>query len=125
MKVSKAGIAAGVLVIILVALVVFFALPKTQAGVSDSFAQCLTTAGAKMYGAYWCPHCNSQKAMFGASWQYVDYIECATPGTNEQNAVCAQAGITGYPTWVFADNSRIAGEATFAELSAKTGCSPA
>ena len=32
----------------------------------DSFAQCLATKQAKMYGLYWCPHCVEQKEMFGA-----------------------------------------------------------
>ena len=29
-----------------------------------------------MYGAYWCPHCQAQKKVFGESFQYVPYVEC-------------------------------------------------
>ncbi|MCX6753767.1 MAG: hypothetical protein NTV03_01795 [Candidatus Nomurabacteria bacterium] len=28
----------------------------------DGFAQCLKTGGAEFYGAFWCPHCQEQKA---------------------------------------------------------------
>src|SRR3989344_3569664 len=38
-------------------------------GKYDPFAQCLTDNGAKMFGAYWCPHCSDQKKMFGSSWK--------------------------------------------------------
>ena len=42
----------------------------------DTFAQCLTDKGVTMYGSVNCPHCLSQKAMFGESFQYVTYVEC-------------------------------------------------
>jgi len=89
-------------------------------GKYDSFAKCLTDSGVKMYGAYWCSHCKSQKAMFGASFQFVDYIECAQG--NSQSPVCTAAGIKGYPTWEFKDGSRQAGELSFERLSEKSGC---
>src|SRR2546430_1164979 len=41
----------------------------------DSFAQCLTSKGTKMYGAWWCPHCKDQKESFGFALQYVNYVE--------------------------------------------------
>src|SRR5437660_12681193 len=47
----------------------------------DAFAKCLATKQAKMYGLYWCPHCLDQKAMFGKSFQYVPYAECAIKGS--------------------------------------------
>lgn len=72
-----------------------------------------------MYGAYWCPHCNNQKELFGASWKYVDYVECATP---EGEKTCATAGVKLFPTWVFGDGTRTEGEMSAAQLAAKTGC---
>src|ERR1700745_4165984 len=44
----------------------------------DPFAECLATRNARMYGLYWCPHCADQKREFGASFQYVPYVECAS-----------------------------------------------
>ena len=41
----------------------------------DSFAKCIASKNAKMYGLYWCPHCGDQKREFGASFRYVPYVE--------------------------------------------------
>lgn len=87
----------------------------------DSFAQCLTDAGAKFYGAYWCPHCQNQKRMFENS-KNLPYIECSTPNGQAQTQICIDAGITGYPTWEFADGSRLDGEQELATLAEKTSC---
>lgn len=62
-------------------------------------AQHLRQIGAKMYGAYWCGHCQSQKELFGQAFNQIRYIECDPRGRNPQPQLCAQAGIEGYPTW--------------------------
>jgi len=92
-------------------------------GKYDEFAKCLTNKSVKMYGAYWCGHCNNQKTEFGSSWQYMTYVECAVQGQPDvQTDACREANITGYPTWELPDGTRIEGEMAFAELSDKTGC---
>ncbi|QQR65205.1 hypothetical protein IPH92_01310 [Candidatus Kaiserbacteria bacterium] len=97
--------------------------PVTAEAVSiyDSFAQCITDAGAKFYGTYWCPHCKDQKALFKNS-KKLPYIECSTPNGQGQLPVCTDAKITGYPTWVFTDGSRLSGQQTFETLAEKTNC---
>src|SRR5216684_102809 len=75
----------------------------------DDFAQCLKAKGARMYGAWWCPHCAEQKEMFGFAFQYVNYTECSPEGLKTMNDLCKQAGIKGYPTWQFSDGSRTEG----------------
>jgi hypothetical protein len=87
----------------------------------DDFAQCLSDAGARFYGAYWCPHCQNQKKLFDNSPK-IPYIECSTPNGKGQLQVCADAGVTGYPSWVFADGSRLNGEVPLETLSEKTSC---
>ena len=87
----------------------------------DTFAQCLSDAGVKFYGTFWCPHCVAQKKIFNNS-KMLPYVECSTPNGQAQTKVCADAGITSYPTWVFSDGSRLDGEQTFATLAEKTGC---
>jgi len=60
----------------------------------------LTATGAKMYGAYWCPHCAVQKEYFGGAASRIPYVECDPEGINSQSALCDETGITAYPTWV-------------------------
>jgi hypothetical protein len=88
----------------------------------DNFAQCLSSKGAKMYGAWWCPHCADQKQLFGHAFQYVNYIECSPPGERTWSDACRQAAVKHYPTWQFSDGSRIEGTQTLAALAQKTGC---
>jgi hypothetical protein len=61
----------------------------------DAFAKCLTEKGATMYGAEWCPHCKEQKAVFGNSFKYINYVECP-----DNTQLCLDKGIQGYPTWI-------------------------
>ncbi|GIU68879.1 MAG: hypothetical protein KatS3mg002_0115 [Candidatus Woesearchaeota archaeon] len=88
----------------------------------DDFAKCLTEKGAKMYGAYWCPHCNNQKEMFGDSVKYITYVECAVEGQPQvQTPECIAERIAGYPTWII-NGERYPGEQTLQTLSKLTGC---
>lgn len=82
----------------------------------DRFAKCLTSKGAKMYGADWCGHCKNQKEMFGDSFQYIDYVECT-----EETEACKAAGISGYPTWII-NGMKYPGEKTLEELASLSGC---
>ena len=88
----------------------------------DAFAKCLTAKQAKMYGAFWCPHCEEQKEMFGSSFQYAPYIECGIKGEKGIEPVCTQAGIKRFPTWIFADGTRVEGEHELQFLGDQTGC---
>lgn len=96
---------------------------KSVAGPSkyDEFAQCLSAKGAKFYGAFWCPHCQAQKKAFGNAKQYLPYVECSKPDKT-QTQVCIDNGIQSYPTWIFADGSKLSGEVELATLAEKTSC---
>lgn len=90
----------------------------------DSFARCLASKNAKMYGLYWCPHCADQKRDFGASFHYVPYIECASPDNpHELTATCKAAGVKLFPSWQFGSDPPKEGVLTLEALSQKTGCS--
>lgn len=93
-----------------------------ESGKYDEFAQCLSEKGAKFYGAFWCPHCQAQKKLFGTSVKLLPYIECSTADGNGQTQICIDNDITGYPTWEFADGSRLSGEIPLETLAEKTGC---
>jgi len=110
-----------VAVIIVAGVFAFSSFGSSSDGNYDNFAMCLTDAGAKMYGAFWCPHCDSQKKEFGASFEHVNYIECSNPDKS-QNAECNAAGIESYPTWEFANGQRVNGVIGLNQLGALTGC---
>lgn len=93
-----------------------------EEGKYEVFAECLTEQGVKMYGAYWCSHCNNQKELFGESWHHVTYVECSLPNKAGQTKVCQEAGIKAYPTWEFGDGTRSEGELSLRQLSQRSGC---
>lgn len=95
---------------------------KTLPGKYDSLAQCLGEKGAKFYGAFWCPHCQAQKKMFGNSEKLLPYVECSLPDGKTQTQECIDKQVQQYPTWEFADGSRLTGEQQPAALAEKTGC---
>ncbi len=110
--------AAAVVVILLIVVA------NRDAGLSryESFAQCITDNGAKMWGAWWCPHCSKQKALFEGAFDKINYVECSAPGTRTMTQQCKEDGIKGFPTWQFADGSRVSGEQSLETLAEKTGC---
>ena len=122
---KRLWITLGTIGLVLVPLIIYavVATPKTGSGQHDQLAQCITQKGAKMYGAYWCSHCNNQKRMFGNSFSKINYIECSLSDGKTQTEVCQQAGINSYPTWEFGDGSRLEGELSLEILAQKTGCS--
>jgi len=89
----------------------------------DSFAKCLATKQAKMYGLYWCPHCIEQKEMFGDAFHNVPYVECAIKGSSEITPECKIAGVKLFPTWQFGTDPPREGVLSLEALSDKTGCS--
>lgn len=108
--------------LVVVGLIAYVVKRPTVPSSYDAFAQCLTDKGAKMYGAWWCPHCAAQKKLFGTAFKKVNYVECSNPDGKTMTQVCKDAGIKGYPTWEFADKSRVDGEQSFASLAEKSGC---
>jgi hypothetical protein len=89
----------------------------------DSFAQCLASKQAKMYGLYWCPHCIEQKEMFAESFHYVPYVECAIKGSKEEAPECKVAGVKLFPSWQFGSEPPKEGVLSLEALSDKSGCS--
>lgn len=111
--------------VVVVAALGYWAYDNSQPGKYDAFAKCLEEKGAKFYGAFWCPHCQAQKALFGKSKEFLPYVECSTPDTKGQQQVCKDKNVQSYPTWEFVTASgteMVSGERTLSELALKTGC---
>jgi uncharacterized membrane protein len=98
---------------------------SAAAGPEDPYlrglAEHLKTSGATFYGAAWCPHCQEQKADFGASAERLPYVECSPNGPNQPSApVCVAQGIQSYPTWVFGTERHV-GNLSVDDLVQKSG----
>ena len=94
----------------------------TVSGASESaLAKHLKQTGAKMYGAFTCPHCQSQKQLFGKeAAAQLNYVECHPQGKNAQPELCQSAGIQGYPTWEI-NGKFYQGEKSLQELANLSG----
>lgn len=107
-----------------------FEITTTSGPAEIALAQHLKSVGAKMYGAYWCPHCHDQKVFFGKEAASIfEYVECAGDAPNSQEAACraiapkvkeATGRDFGFPTWEI--NGRfLVGTQSLNELADATG----
>lgn len=108
--------------VLLTVLVFIISSSENKPGKLDGFAQCIKDKGAVFYGAFWCPHCQRQKAMFGGSEKLLPYVECSTADGKGQLPVCINKKIASYPTWEFKDGSRETGEVSLEKLAQKASC---
>ena len=80
-----------------------------------ALADHLRTRGVVFYGAYWCPHCNHQKLLFGPqAADRLPYVECARDEAGAK--ACSAAGVEAFPTWVMGKDRRV-GLQTLEELA--------
>ncbi len=96
-----------------------------QDGKYAALAKCLTKEGVKFYGAFWCPHCQEQKAIFGDDMRYIDYVECDPRDPKAKPEECAAKKVDRYPTWFFPGQGTETGLHTPEELATKSGCTAA
>ncbi len=96
---------------------------KNNSSFAGRLAQHLTATNAKMYGAYWCPHCLEQKDEFGEAKKLIPYVECAPnppKGVKAETELCNQKGIKGFPTWEI-NGKMLSGKRTLNELANESG----
>ena len=116
---NKYIVAIALLVIILAggALTIFLTSGNNDEVQLDAFAQCLTQKGLVMYGTYFCSFCNEEKASFGSSFKFINYIECS-----KDIDKCLRENITHTPAWIFPDGRKLVGKQGLQKLSQETGC---
>jgi hypothetical protein len=84
-------------------------------------AQHLKQINAKVYTAYWCPHCHDQLSLFGSqAAPYLNRIECDPQGKNAQPQLCRDAKIESYPTWIM-NGRRYSGTQSLGALANASG----
>ena len=70
-----------------------------------ALAMHLADSDVKFYGAYWCPRCEEQKALFEASAERLPYVECSPQGRNgPRNGACTIRNIQDFPTWIIGED---------------------
>jgi len=94
----------------------------TTASKTTEIAKCLTEKGVIFYGAYWCPHCQDQKKLFGDDMKYITYVECDPKGENGNPEACKKAGVERYPSWYFPGQGIETGTQKPEALAIKANC---
>lgn len=117
----KAGIITAVITIVLLAGGIYLmsqqGRPVEASESVHKLAACMSEKNVTMYGAYWCPHCRNQKAMFGDAFEKVKYVECT-----QETKTCTEKQVESYPTWIYQDGTRTMGEQPLEKLAEKSGC---
>jgi FKBP-type peptidyl-prolyl cis-trans isomerase 2 len=83
----------------------------------QNLASCLAKKNIIMYGTEWCSHCKDQKALFGDSFDTIEYIDC---DANQQ--ACIDAGVRGFPTWIDKAGKQYPGTQSLAKLDQTSSC---
>ena len=121
-KDSKITLIVGLIIVVaVVGFIVYSVKTPSGPGKYDEFATALKDSGAAFYGAFWCPHCQSEKALFGSSAKKLPYVECSTLDGSSQTQICIDKKIEGYPTWTFKDGIKLtsAGNPTVCPIKIK------
>jgi hypothetical protein len=85
----------------------------------QALANHLKARGASFYGAWWCPACSQQKALFGKeAGAQLPYVECTDASSS---ARCSAAGIRAFPTWDMPGKPRLVGVQSVEELARWSG----
>ncbi|KAL3654706.1 hypothetical protein CASFOL_001441 [Castilleja foliolosa] len=97
---------------------------KESSPMAISLAKHLRLIGAKLYGAFWCSHCQDQKEMFGReAAKMLDYVECFPDGVStgtKMAQVCSAVKLEGFPTWII-NGQVLSGEKQLSELAILSG----
>ncbi len=89
----------------------------TSSANAIGLAKHLHKIGAKVYTAFWCPHCHNQKERFGEeAVKQLEVIECDSRGVKPQRQLCIDKKIRGFPTWEI-DGKLYAGDRSLENLA--------
>jgi hypothetical protein len=106
----------GFAVIIVIALAYLSFMISASPGAYDGFTKCLTEKGTVVYGNDWCEYTKVQKADFGNSFKYLNYVIC-----DSNKELCNAKGVEITPTWEIGGKT-YSGVQTFGKLSEVSGC---
>jgi hypothetical protein len=98
------------------------AAPAASSALQQALANHLKARGAQFFGAWWCPACTQQKALFGKeAGARLPYVECTDA---KGSARCSAAGVRAFPTWDMPGKPRLVGVQSVQELARWSGFQP-
>ena len=103
--------------ILLVMIIIMQAVLPSPPPPKPAFAQCLTDAGYQLAGSNNCISCSRQKALFGDTFQYIDFHNC-----NVDRQWCMDHGVQVFPTWLLPEGRVLPGLQPLERLSELSGC---
>ena len=103
------------IVIIAVIGIAWFVINRNTAEIPKDLAQCIGQ-NSEYYGQYGCPHCATQKEMFGPNFKYLNSVDCFYA-----REYCDEKNITATPTWII-QGQKYTGVQSKEKLMQLTGC---
>lgn len=104
-----------ILVAIVILIIVAIFIIKNNNHINEKLAKCIAER-SELYVRVGCPACKTQEEIFGESSPYLSIIDCTY-----QIQECAEAGITGTPTWII-NGKKYPGVKNIEKLKELTGC---
>lgn len=115
-KKSKKWMFIGIAFVAILIIGMFSVVNSNKPNPLDDFAKCLTEKDVVMYGALsWCTYTQSQKAMFGSSFKYLNYVEYTDFPEDEFGK------IRKTPTWIILGKT-YENVLSFDRISQLSGC---
>lgn len=104
-----------VLGIIIISIILIIFSLKENGNPNQELAKCIGQ-NSELYVQLGCGACEVQEEMFGESYQHLNTVNCAY-----ERQKCAEAGITGTPTWII-DGEKHPKVQSIEKLKELTGC---
>ncbi len=104
-----------IIIVVAVIGIAYFIINRDTAVISQDLAKCIGEK-SEYYGQYGCPHCATQKEMFGDNFQFLNSVDCYYA-----RAFCDEKNITATPTWII-NGQRVTGVQSKEKLAELTGC---
>jgi len=83
-----------ILIVVLIAVIAYFALTTQSHETSEEIAKCIGERST-LYVQLGCSHCQTQEEMFGENVQYLKIVDCFY-----ENTKCIDKEIDWTPTWI-------------------------
>lgn len=112
---KQSWITLGIIFLVIVIAFVIIYLKNNSSSVEPEVAKCIGSKSI-LYSKLGCTHCETQKKMFGDSYQYLTVVDCFY-----EKEICLNASISGTPTWIV-DGKQYIGVQEIETLQRITGC---